>query len=165
MKRNLDDQAKIFSLSFNKKDTSIFRLTTTFKNKIDEKYLRQALDRTLKKYKEYKVKLNKDLFWYYLEENEKIVVGNGSACIITFQAAIIKKGQRLFANSGCASMGYGLPAAIGAAIPLKGQRLICLDGDGSIQMNIQELATLSYHKLNLKLFLYLDTYSLSATSA
>ena len=71
MKRNLDDQAKIFSLSFNKKDTSIFRLTTTFKNKIDEKYLRQALDRTLKKYKEYKVKLNKDLFWYYLEENEK----------------------------------------------------------------------------------------------
>ena len=37
MKRNLDDQAKIFSLSFNKKDTSIFRLTTTFKNKIDEK--------------------------------------------------------------------------------------------------------------------------------
>ena len=71
MKRNLDDQAKIFSLSFNKKDTSIFRLTTTLKNKIDEKYLRQALDRTLKKYKDYKVKLNKDLFWYYLEENEK----------------------------------------------------------------------------------------------
>lgn len=88
-----------------------------------------------------------------LEENEKIVVGNGTACIITFQAAIIKKGQRLFGNSGCASMGYGLPAAIGAAYPLKGKRLICLDGDGSIQMNIQEFATLSYHKLNLKLFL------------
>lgn len=88
-----------------------------------------------------------------LEENEKIVVGNGTACIITFQAAIVKKGQRLFGNSGCASMGYGLPAAIGASFPLKGKRLICLDGDGSIQMNIQELATLSYHKLNLKLFL------------
>jgi len=88
-----------------------------------------------------------------LEENDKIVTGNGSACVMTFQAAKIKKGQRLFTNSGCASMGYGLPAALGAAIALKGERVICIDGDGSIQMNIQELATISYHKPNLKIFL------------
>lgn len=88
-----------------------------------------------------------------LEENDKIVTGNGSACVMTFQAAKIKKGQRLFTNSGCAAMGYGLPAALGAAVALKGQRVICIDGDGSIQMNIQELATISYNKLNLKIFL------------
>lgn len=71
MKRNLDDQAKIFSLSFNKKDTSIFRVTTTFTEDINEKYLQQALDRSLKRFKEFKVKLEKTLFWYYLEDNHQ----------------------------------------------------------------------------------------------
>jgi acetolactate synthase-1/2/3 large subunit len=65
---------------------------------------------------------------------------------------IVKKGQRLFTNSGCASMGYGLPAALGAAVALKGKRVICLDGDGSVQMNIQELQTIIHNNLNVKLF-------------
>ena len=94
-----------------------------------------------------------DKLFNCLEEYDKIVTGNGSACVITFQAAKIKKGQRLFTNSGCAAMGYGLPASLGAAISEKGNRVICLDGDGSIQMNIQELATISHNKLNLKIFL------------
>lgn len=88
-----------------------------------------------------------------LEENEKVITGNGSACVISFQSAKIKKGQRLYTNSGCAAMGYGLPAALGAAIATKDERIICLDGDGSIQMNIQELATISYNKLNIKIFI------------
>ncbi len=71
MKRNLDDQAKIFSLSYNKKDTSIFRLTATLTDNIEEKYLQQAVNRTLKTYKEFKVKLSKNLFWYYLEGNNQ----------------------------------------------------------------------------------------------
>lgn len=93
----------------------------------------------------------KELF-LNLDENEIIVTGNGSACVISFQAAIIKKGTRLFTNSGCAAMGYGFPAAIGACVAEKGKRVICIDGDGSFQMNIQELQTVKYNCLNLKLF-------------
>ena len=88
-----------------------------------------------------------------LSEGDKVICGNGSACVITFQAMQIQKGQRLFTNSGCAAMGYGFPAAIGCAIAEKGKRVICLDGDGSFQMNIQELQTVVYNKLNLKIFI------------
>ncbi len=88
----------------------------------------------------------------HLEENAVIICANGSACVCSFQAMEIKKGQRLFTNSGCASMGYGLPAALGAAVALKPQRVICLEGDGSIQMNIQELQTIVQNNLNIKIF-------------
>lgn len=91
----------------------------------------------------------------YLQPGEKIICGNGSACVITFQAAIIKEGQRLFTNSGCAAMGYGFPAAIGACIADDNERVICIDGDGSFQMNIQELQTVAYNNLNLKV-IYLN---------
>ncbi|MBQ8906861.1 MAG: thiamine pyrophosphate-binding protein [Ruminococcus sp.] len=87
-----------------------------------------------------------------LDEGDVIVTGNGSACVISFQAAELKRGQRLFTNSGCAAMGYGFPAAIGAAFANHGNRVICLDGDGSFQMNIQELQTVVYHNLPLKIF-------------
>jgi len=94
----------------------------------------------------------KELFTV-LKEEDKVICGNGSACVMTFQAAVIKKGQRLFTNSGCAAMGYGFPAAIGAAIAEKGKRVICIDGDGSFQMNLQELQTVVYHQLNLKIII------------
>jgi acetolactate synthase-1/2/3 large subunit len=87
-----------------------------------------------------------------LEEDDVVVVGNGSACVMSFQAAKIKMGQRLFSNSGSASMGYELPAAIGAAIASNGNRVICLAGDGSIQMNLQELQTIYRYQLNIKVF-------------
>jgi len=86
-----------------------------------------------------------------LEEGENIITGNGSACVITFQAAKIKRGQRLFTNSGCASMGYGFPAALGGCAGTDGKRVICIDGDGSFQMNIQELQTVVYNKMNIKI--------------
>lgn len=88
-----------------------------------------------------------------LSEGDRIICGNGSACVITFQTMQIQKGQRLFTNSGCAAMGYGFPAAIGCAVAEKGSRVICLDGDGSFQMNIQELQTVVYNRLNLKIFI------------
>lgn len=94
-------------------------------------------------------------FFSRLRENEWVVTGNGSACVISFQAGVIKKGTRLFTNSGCAAMGYGFPAAIGACVARGGERVICLDGDGSFQMNLQELQTVVYNKLNLKI-LYLN---------
>lgn len=87
-----------------------------------------------------------------LPEGQLTVAGNGTACVVTFQGMIFKKGQRLFHNSGCASMGYGLPAAIGACIANGNRSTVCLEGDGSIQMNLQELQTVVHNKLNLKIF-------------
>jgi len=87
-----------------------------------------------------------------LADDDVVVCGDGSACVVTFQAATLRSGQRLFTNSGCASMGYDLPAAIGAAFARRGARVVCLAGDGSVHLNIQELQTVKQHNLNLKLF-------------
>jgi len=87
-----------------------------------------------------------------LTENEILVAGNGTSCVVTFQAGVIKKGQRFFWNSGCAAMGYDLPAAIGASLSKNKKKVICLAGDGSLQMNIQELQTVFHYKLPIKLF-------------
>lgn len=76
-----------------------------------------------------------------LDSDDIVVAGNGSACVIGFQAAHLKQGQRLYTNSGDASMGYDLPAALGASIALDGKRIVCLAGDGSLMMNLQELQT------------------------
>jgi len=94
-----------------------------------------------------------DRFSNVLAEDDKVICGNGSACVVTFQAMHIKDKTRLFTNSGCAAMGYGFPAAVGCAVALKGKRTICIDGDGSFQMNLQEMQTVIYNKLNLKTFI------------
>jgi len=88
-----------------------------------------------------------------LNGDDVIVAGNGSACVIGFQAANLKKGQRLYTNSGNASMGYDLPAAIGAAIANNKNRVICLAGDGSLMMNLQELQTVNGYKLPIKIII------------
>lgn len=88
-----------------------------------------------------------------LNPDDIVVCGNGSANVVSFQAAIIQRGQRMFCNTGDASMGYGLPAAIGAAVGGGGRRVICLDGDGSAMMNIQELQTVVHHGWPIKLFI------------
>jgi len=100
--------------------------------------------------------INPYYFIYELQQrltaNDVIACGDATACIVTFQTSQIKKGQQLFSNSGSASMGYDLPAAIGAAAGAPDRRIICLAGDGSIQMNIQELQTVVQHGFNLKIF-------------
>jgi len=88
-----------------------------------------------------------------LDENDVIVTADGAAAVVSFQAAIIKEGQRLFHNSGSAPMGYDLPAAIGACIAAGKKRVICIAGDGSIQMNIQELQTIIGNNFPIKLFI------------
>lgn len=93
-----------------------------------------------------------DRLWASLADDDVVVCGDGSACVIPNQVAAIRGMQRLFCNSGTASMGYDLPAAIGAAMARGGARVICLAGDGSIQLNIQELQTVVHHQLNLKIF-------------
>ncbi|MBQ3941090.1 MAG: thiamine pyrophosphate-binding protein [Oscillospiraceae bacterium] len=94
-----------------------------------------------------------DTLFAHLQPDDRIICGNGSACVITFQAAKIKQGQRMFTNSGCAAMGYGFPAAVGAAVSEPSRRTVCIDGDGSVMMNLQELATVAYNRLNLKLII------------
>lgn len=88
-----------------------------------------------------------------LHENQITVVGNGSACVVGSHGYVIKKGQRFIINSAIASMGYDLPAVIGACMADHSQDLICVTGDGSIQMNIQELQTIWHHQMPIKIFL------------
>ncbi len=87
-----------------------------------------------------------------LSENTITVVGNGSASVVGSHAFVIKKGSRFIINSAIASMGYDLPAATGACFANPGEDIICITGDGSIQMNIQELQTIVHHRLPVKLF-------------
>lgn len=94
-----------------------------------------------------------DKLFSYLKDDDRIICGNGSACVITFQAGKIKQGQRMFTNSGCAAMGYGLPAALGVAVSDNSRRTVCIDGDGSVMMNIQELATIAQNNLDIKLII------------
>ncbi len=111
----------------------------------------------LEKYYKIKSPVNPYVFveelFAQLRSGDNIVTGNGSACVISFQTAKLKKNQRLFTNSGCAAMGYGFPAAIGACFAMEGERVICIDGDGSFQMNMQELQTVVYNRTNIKLFI------------
>lgn len=88
-----------------------------------------------------------------LGEGDVVVCGNATATIVPFQAARLKRGQRLISNSGSASMGYDLPASIGAAVARGGRRVICLAGDGSLQMNLQEFQTLTHHRWPIKVFI------------
>ncbi len=87
-----------------------------------------------------------------LPENARVVASNGTACVAFFQAFESKEGQRLLLNSGDASMGYGLPAAIGVCAAEKNAPVVCLEGDGSLMMNLQELQTLKTNQLPVKLF-------------
>jgi acetolactate synthase-1/2/3 large subunit len=88
-----------------------------------------------------------------LPEDQVVVTGNGSACVISFQVADLKHGQRLWTNSGCASMGYDLPAAIGAYKGSGDRPVVCLAGDGSIMMNLQELQTIAGNRIPIKIFI------------
>lgn len=88
-----------------------------------------------------------------LPENSLTAVSNGACCVVGHQNWTIKKGTRFIINSAIASMGYGLPAAIGLCIAGGRQDTICLEGDGSIMMNLQELQTVVTNRLPIKVFL------------
>ncbi|MBR1937389.1 MAG: thiamine pyrophosphate-binding protein [Spirochaetales bacterium] len=88
-----------------------------------------------------------------LPENSLTAVSNGACCVVGNQAYVIQKGSRMANNSATASMGYGLPASIGTCIGGGRRNTICLEGDGSIMMNLQELQTIISNKLPVKIFL------------
>jgi acetolactate synthase-1/2/3 large subunit len=88
-----------------------------------------------------------------LPQGNLTVVSNGSACVVGSHNYVIQKDARFVINSAIASMGYGLPAAIGACVANDKQTTICIEGDGSIMMNLQELQTVLTNKLPIKIFL------------
>ena len=110
----------------------------------------------LPEYKENKGAVNS---FYFIEvlsgklgNNAVVVTDMGTSFTCTMQTFKIKLGQRLFTSSGHASMGFGLPGAIGACFANDRKKTICISGDGGLQMNIQELQTLIHYKLPVILF-------------
>lgn len=93
-----------------------------------------------------------DELFKQLQAGDVVVTGNGTAYTSTYQAMKVKEGVRVFANQGCAAMGYDLPAGIGAVVSNQTGKTVLITGDGSIQMNIQELQTLITYHFPLKIF-------------
>lgn len=87
----------------------------------------------------------------FLTKNDHIITSDGSANVVTMQVMKLKGNQRLITNTGCAPMGYGLPAAIGASS--NNTRVICLEGDGSLHLNVHELQTMKHNNLPIKLII------------
>lgn len=88
-----------------------------------------------------------------LPEGSLTAVSNGACCVVGHQNWVIKRGTRFIINSAIASMGYGLPAAIGLCAAGGGKSTVCMEGDGSIMMNLQELQTIVTNRLPIKVFL------------
>ena len=88
-----------------------------------------------------------------MNSNDIYVSGSSGSCIdISMQTFRVKKGQRVFCTKGLASMGYGLPSAIGACLASGNKRTVGVNGDGGFMMNIQELATIKRLNLPIKIF-------------
>src|SRR6185437_2652132 len=90
----------------------------------------------------------------YLEPNQMITTDMGTALISAHQVLMPRNGQRLFTSTGLGEMGYGLPAAIGASLATGKSKVVCLNCDGGMMLNLQELQTMVHHKLPIKLFIF-----------
>ena len=97
-----------------------------------------------------------DILFRHLNKDTDIITGDGTAAVVTFKVASLKEGQRLFTNKGCASMGYDVPAILGALYADRNSKKrdkVLITGDGSIMMNIQDLISLRKFKHSeLKIF-------------
>ncbi len=89
----------------------------------------------------------------YMDEDAICIMGNSCSSVAIKQCGVEKKTQRMWGNVNCGTMGYDIPASIGAAIAARRQ-VICCAGDGSFQMNIQELQTIVSYKLSIKIFVF-----------
>lgn len=101
--------------------------------------------------------VNPYVFMHYLSDasskGDILITDAGSTLTWTMQGLRVKEGQRLFSAFNHSPMGYALPASIGAAFADTVNTVICITGDGGMQINIQELATIARHKLPIKIFL------------
>lgn len=90
----------------------------------------------------------------YLKEDQIITTDMGTALLCAHQVLKLKDGQRLMTSTGLGEMGYGLPAAIGASFASNKGEVMCLNCDGGMMMNLQELQTVVHHRLPIKLFIF-----------
>lgn len=136
-------------------------LTLDFKHDIDDwlKYIKRERKEQIYVYPKHNKLKDYVSFYYFISKAKKlfkglpIITSNGTAHVITLQTFNLQKDQRLFTNVGCASMGYGLPAAIGACYGNEKKPVICIEGDGSIMMNLQELQTVKGNNLPIKIII------------
>jgi acetolactate synthase-1/2/3 large subunit len=133
----------------------------SFKRNEWQKYcvnIRKKYPIILEKFKKQKKTINSyvfiDTLSDILKKNNVVVTDMGLSFVGTHQAFKIKKGQKLFTNSGHAPMGWGLPAAVGACYASNKKKVVCITGEGGLQMNIQEFATIMHNKLPIKTFIY-----------
>ena len=89
----------------------------------------------------------------HLKSDDIVIADDGAHLAWTIQALKVLKKQRLFSAFGNSPMGYAFPASIGASIALNKKKIICIDGDGSIQINIQELQTMVSNQLPIKIII------------
>ena len=90
----------------------------------------------------------------YMQSNTTIVTDTGSSSFSVFQSIVLNKNNlRLFTASGQCSMGYGLPASVGSYIANSEKNIILIAGDGGFQMNIQELQSVIYYNIPVKIFI------------
>lgn len=110
----------------------------------------------LKSYRKQKKYVNPYVFMEQLSEllkNDDVIIADTAAHLTwAIQALKIVKKQRLFSAFGNSPMGYAFPASLGASLALNKKKIICINGDGSIQINIQELHTMVINKLPIKIF-------------
>ena len=90
----------------------------------------------------------------FFKKDQIVVTDMGTALLCAHQALHIAEGQRLMTSTGLGEMGYGLPAAIGVSFALNRGEVMCLNCDGGMMLNLQELQTIAHHKLPIKLFIF-----------
>lgn len=93
------------------------------------------------------------VFQQYEEKESLLALGNNGANTAKLQVGVMYPGQRVLTNYTCGSMGYDLPAAIGAAVA-SGKKVYCITGDGSVMMNLQELQTIVQNDLPINLVVF-----------
>jgi len=92
----------------------------------------------------------------HFSPDEIIVTDMGTALTCTHQVIKLKDKQRIVTSTGLGEMGFGLPGAIGASLAANKKRVILINGDGSMMMNLQEMQTIIHHQLPIKLFVYIN---------
>ena len=89
-----------------------------------------------------------------MHTSDVLLTGNGLDSVAFIQAFRVKEGQRAFLNSNWGAMGWDVPLAVGASVGSPGRHVVCVTGDGSIQMNLQELLTISHYRLPVTVFVF-----------
>lgn len=147
----ITSDAKVFIDRLVNSNITKKKTDSTWINRCDE------LNKNPKVLEKHKTKKDFVSHYYFIEQLEKyipnnyhIVTSDGSANVVTMQVLNLQNNQRLITNTGCAPMGYGLPAAVGASTH---HNIVCIEGDGSLHLNVHELQTMKHYNLPIKLIL------------